>query len=73
MSNSVAGGIHVVSATDGETTHLWAVATPRERAVAAIQPMLDAGWVVTLTNRLLTPDEAASLNLRPGDVRRIDT
>jgi hypothetical protein len=71
MANTDAAEIQVVAATDGETTHYWAAAVPRDRAASAVQAMLGAGWTATLTNKLLTPDQVSSLNLRAGDLREL--
>jgi hypothetical protein len=72
MSNIIVSDIQVVGATDGEITHYFAAAVPRDKAEATVQGMLDEGWAATLTNRHLTLDQAAKLNIRPGQVKRLE-
>jgi len=72
MSNIIVGGIQVVGATNGDITHYFAAAVPRNKAEATVQGMLDEGWTATLTKRHLMLDEAAKLNIRPGQVKRLE-
>ena len=51
MGNVLVGGIYVVRATKGDRTEYWAAATIREKAVAAVEKELGAGWSLTLTDR----------------------
>lgn len=52
-------------------TVYWAAATEQTQAVAIVQQRLPPGWSAVLTDRQLTPDEIASLKLRPGGVRQL--
>jgi hypothetical protein len=71
MANTYAGGIYVVVATkDGETEY-WAAATHRAKAASAVKEILPPGWTGTVTDRLLTPDQVAGLNLRANGVRKL--
>jgi hypothetical protein len=69
MSTIGTADVHVVIATDGENTHYWAAAVPRPEAAPAVQLLLGAGWTATLTDKHLTPDQVAALDLAAGDVR----
>jgi hypothetical protein len=71
MTNSVADGIYVVATSKGNMTVYWAAATPQADAVSAVEQRLPPGWTAILTDRRLTPDEIASLRLRPGGVRQL--
>jgi hypothetical protein len=71
MSNTIAGGIYVVAASRGSMTVYWAVATLEAEAVATVQQVLPPGWIATLTDRRLTPDQVAALRLRRGGVRQL--
>jgi hypothetical protein len=71
MGITYAGGVAIVAATKDGQTEYWVSATSREAAVAAIQEQLPPGWVPTLTNRRLTPDQVAELRLRAGGVRKL--
>jgi len=71
MSKVVAADVHVVIATDGENTHYWAAAVPRREAAPAVQLLLGAGWTATLTDKHLTTDQVAGLDLGAGDVREL--
>lgn len=71
MTNSVADGIYVVATSKGNMTVYWAAAMHRDEAVAAVERRLPPGWTAILTDRRLTPDEIASLKLRPGGVRQL--
>ena len=71
MANAPAGGIYVVATSRGNMTVYWAAATEQAEAVATVQRRLPPGWTAVLTDRRLTPDEIASLRLRPGGVRQL--
>jgi hypothetical protein len=63
--------ICVVATSKGNMTVYWAAATEQTQAVAIVQQRLPPGWSAVLTDRQLTPDEIASLKLRPGGVRQL--
>ena len=63
--------ICVVATSKGNMTVYWAAATEQTQAVAIVQRRLPPGWSAVLTDRQLTPDEIASLKLRPGGVRQL--
>jgi hypothetical protein len=71
MSNTFAGGVHVVAASNDRMIEYWAVATSREAAVSTVQQLLPPGWTATLTDSRLTPDQVAGLNLRAGGARQL--
>jgi hypothetical protein len=71
MADEPADGIHVVATSKGNMTVYWAAATEEAEAVATVQQRLPPGWTAVLTERRLTPDEIASLKLRPGSVRQL--
>jgi hypothetical protein len=71
MANVLAEGVHVVATSKGNMTVYWAAATDLAEAVAIVQQRLPPGWTAVLTDRQLTPDEIASLKLRPGGVRQL--
>ena len=71
MGNVLVGGIYVVQAIKGDQTEYWAAATIREKAVAAVEKELGAGWSVTLTDRRLTGQRLSKLRLRPNSVQRL--
>lgn len=71
MPNALADGIYVVASSKGNMTVYWAAATEQADAVGTVQQRLPPGWTAVLTDRRLTPDEIASLNLRPGGVRQL--
>ena len=71
MGNVLVGGIYVVQATKGDQTEYWAAATIREKAVAAVEKELGAGWSITLTDRRLTGQRLSKLRLRPNSVQRL--
>jgi len=71
MGNVLVGGIYVVQATKSDQTEYWAAATIREKAVAAVEKELGAGWSITLTDRRLTGQRLSKLRLRPNSVQRL--
>lgn len=71
MANMPADSIHVVATSKGNMTVYWAAATTQAEAVAVVQQRLPPGWTAILTDRQLTPDQVAALNLRPGGVRQL--
>ena len=56
---------------DRPTVQLWVAAAPRNEAAATVQRMLPEGWIAELSNRCLTPEHIARLDLRPGEVREM--
>jgi hypothetical protein len=71
MANAPADGVYVVATSKGSMTVYWAAATEQADAVAIVQQCLPPGWTAILTDRRLTPEEIASLTLRPGGVRQL--
>jgi hypothetical protein len=71
MANAPAGGVYVVATSKGNMTVYWAAATKQADAVATVERSLPPGWTAVLTDRRLTPEEIASLTLRPGGVRQL--
>jgi hypothetical protein len=71
LPNTYAGGVHVVRAIGDGQTRYWAVATRREQAILEVQQLLPPGWIASITERHLTPDQVAALNMHPGSVREL--
>ena len=72
MINTFAGGVQVVAAIKcGGGVEYWAAATLREAAESTVQQLLPPGWTSALTDRHLTTQQVAALNLRPGGVRKL--
>jgi len=71
MGNTLAGGVYIVAATKDNQTDYWAAATRREDAVGAVYRLLAPGWMATLTERRITPDQVRAMKLRPGGVRKL--
>jgi hypothetical protein len=71
MGNTFAGGIQVVLVTNRGERRYWAAAVSRERAVEAVLEIAPPGSTGTLTDRHLTPEQAAELKLRPNGVREL--
>lgn len=63
--------VYLVSATNGENTQMWAAATSRENAVAAVRQKTGAGWQVSLTGDELSEDESRIFDIPPGRTRRL--
>jgi hypothetical protein len=72
MGRPFASGAFIVSASKDGQIQEWVAATSPKEAVVAVQLQTGPEWRVELTNRRLTRTEVASLNLRLGEVRRID-
>jgi hypothetical protein len=58
----------VVASRDGQT-ELWAAAGTPGKALAEVRGYLPSGWMLTLTGETLSSEDAATLDIRPGDVR----
>jgi hypothetical protein len=64
--------IHLVRVTTDLRKHrLWIAAAAREEAVALVLQAVPEGWSSVLLNTRLQPEEAALLNMKPGDVREL--
>jgi hypothetical protein len=70
MVSMFAGSVYVVIATKSGATEYWAAATRREEA-AAVQAILEPGWIAALTERRVAVTKIAALKLRPNGVRRL--
>jgi hypothetical protein len=71
MRNKWPVDVHIVAATKDSQTEYWVAATRREEAVAAVQQLLVPGWAASLTDRRISPAQAAVLHLRPNGVRKL--
>ena len=58
----------VIASKDGQA-ELWAAAGTPGKALAEVRGYLPSGWMFTLTGETLAPEEAATLDIRPGNVR----
>jgi hypothetical protein len=64
--------IQVVAASpDGKKIEHWAVAAGPQRALVEVLRRVPKGWMVTLTGESLNPQEAAALDVRPFEVRKL--
>jgi hypothetical protein len=72
MTNTIAVGIRVVAAANADDIEYWAVATPREAAASTVQQMLAPGWKAALTERRVMRDQVVALDLRPGEVCKLN-
>ena len=71
MANMPDDSVYVVATSRGNMTVYWAAATQQAEAVAIVEKRLPPGWTAILTDGRLTPDQVASLKLRPGGVRQL--
>jgi hypothetical protein len=63
--------IHLVRVmTDSGERQIWLAATGRDEAVDQVLDFVPEGWSASLIQRELDPDDAAALNLNPGEVRQ---
>lgn len=60
----------VIASKDGQA-ELWAASGTPGKALAEVRGYLPSGWMFTLTGETLSPEEAAMLDIRPGNVRWI--
>ena len=51
------------------TTELWVAAAKPDQAVTLVLCAVPEGWTAATTDRRLTPEQEAFLNLKPGEVR----
>lgn len=63
--------VYIVEAEKDGALHYWAAATPPENATRAVRQQVGGGWQVRLTDRVLTAQQVASLNVPAGRVHRI--
>lgn len=65
--------IQIVAASpDGKNKmEYWAVTAPPQAALVEVLLRVPAGWMVTLAGETLNPREAAVLDLRPFEVRKL--
>jgi hypothetical protein len=50
---------------------LWVAAAKPEQAVTLVLCAVPLGWTAAITDERLTPEQAAILNLKPGEVREL--
>jgi hypothetical protein len=53
------------------TTQLWVAAAKPDQAVTLVLCAVPEGWTAATTDRHLTPEQEALLNLTPGEVRQL--
>jgi len=71
MGKIFAAGVQVVRVTNRLREQYWAAAVPREKAVEAVLEVAAPGSRGMLTNRRLTPEQVAELELRANEVREL--
>ena len=70
MDNEYVGDVYVVAATKDGATEYWAAAVPQANALAEVGKSAP-GWQLTLTNRRLSPDQIAELEMQPDRVQKL--
>jgi hypothetical protein len=64
--------VHLVRVTTDDRKHqLWVAACPRKKAIELVLNAIPEGWTAALLPSRLKPEEAAILNLSPGEVREL--
>jgi len=53
--------------TDGGERQIWLAVTDRERAIDEVLDIIPEGWTVSLIERGLSAEHAASSNMKPGE------
>lgn len=71
MRNGFTRAIYIVTATRNGRTEFWAAATPRHRAAAAVQRVLQPGWRTMFLGWRLSPTKAAALKMSSNSVRKL--
>jgi hypothetical protein len=59
------------SATGISKRQLWVAAAKPDQAVTLVLCAVPEGWTATIALERLTPEQEASLNLKPGEVRQL--
>ena len=59
------------SAVGAPKRQLWVAAAHPEQAITLVLSAVPEGWTATTTDGRLSPEQAALLNLKPGDVREL--
>jgi hypothetical protein len=74
MAKSLVGGtpIIVVTFPGVRGKQRWVASVPLEEMVAEVRKHIPPGAKAELSNQHLTQEQAAKLNLKPGDVRLLD-
>ncbi|WPM83742.1 hypothetical protein ML401_38890 [Bradyrhizobium sp. 62B] len=63
--------VHIVRViTDSGERQIWLAATARDKAIDAVLDVIPEGWAASLVRRELGADDAAALNMQPGEVRK---
>jgi hypothetical protein len=76
MAQSFGDGFQLVEVTTDELVRgtpkkqIWVPAAKPEQAIALVLAELPEGWTAILSDSRLTPEEAALLKMRPGEVRK---
>ena len=52
---------------------LWAAAAKPDQAVTLVLCAVPVGWTATIADGRLTPEQEAILNLKPGEVRELQS
>jgi hypothetical protein len=65
-------GIIVVSFPGVRGKRRWVAAVPNAAMLAGVRQRIPEDAIAELSNQHLSQEQAAKLNLRPGDVRCID-
>lgn len=78
MAQSFGGDFQLVEVTTDELgirglpkKQIWVAAAKPEQAITLVLTAVPEGWSVVLLDVQLEPDEAALLNMRPGEVREL--
>jgi len=61
----------LINAKGDGRIELWAVGAPSVRGLEILRQHLPPGWMVSLTGEGLTFKEAAVLDIRPNEVRKL--
>jgi hypothetical protein len=71
MSDKLASFACIVSASKADLIQYWAMASPPQQAVFAVQLMLGREWTVAVANPRLKPSCLERLKLLPHEMREV--
>lgn len=71
-TDATAVEVHLVRVlTDNREQQVWIVAAAEDSALSLVLDAVPDGWSASLMAETLTPQEIASLQLQPGDIRQL--
>ena len=71
MTQTYATTVCIIETSKDDEIEYWVAGMGPEKALVAVERLLDRGWKAAVTNIAMTPDQISELKLRANRVQKL--